>query len=390
MILEGKADPDVTTDDWLANYFLEPSGKEYFLAFLGELYIMRGKAQHGIKCMVGSMKVAPLLFPCETLYFENIKVGGLPHSPISKYFSLISEFNPENYTNLKSTRISNHPLVISSSRNIPGTGSYAVSKIAGFCARLGEEKEAAKLFKLLRRKDPFWIGELDVYSTMLWRMGDENTLGLLAKELIVSHPNHFVTWIVIANYYSLKNKSKEAIESLMRSIAICESAHAYTLLGFEFNSKNCFIEAQHNFRSSLCMLENNDRALFGLGLSYAETYKYEMAERYFKRAMAINPHFWQMKASLVRFYVKNKNWDAALSSIREYLCLGELNHDEIANYIENHSGEFSNLEELVICELSEVFYRKNYKLLAQRLINSITHRKTSAYCSKRALIENEE
>lgn len=386
-ILDGCTTTDSSDDRWYCSFFVDPADKEFYLTLLGELYIQSGRSQPGIKCMASAMSISPLLPAAEALYSEGILIRDLPACPVSLFYTNLFEFVSEKWNS--STGCRAIPSIALAIKNLPGTGSYLVAKAAAASARFGNSKEAGRLFKLLRRKDPSWISGLDAYSTMLWREHDENSLGLLAKELISSHPDHYITWIVIGNFYSLRKKNGEAIQAFLRSISIRENSHAYALLGFEFNHKSCFVDAQGCFRSSLCMLENNDRALFGLGISYAETFKKELATVYFTKAMLVNPHSLHMKAYLVRFYVRVKEYAKALERIGEYFCLDMANPCDIVRLIEAKAGNYSELEELMLCELAEVLFREGSKDLAIKVLDSVACR-TTTYFSKRALIETEE
>ncbi|ELA42885.1 uncharacterized protein VICG_00200, partial [Vittaforma corneae ATCC 50505] len=155
--------------------------------------------------------------------------------------------------------------------------------MASMYCRLTSSKVGLQVFEFLREKDPSFVLEMDVYSTSLWINKDTNLLGLLAKDLISTAPNHYITWSVIGNYYSLNGMPKESTTCLMKSLSILENPFAYSLLGFEFNIRSQYLEAQNYFKSSLCMLENNDKANFGLGVAYSETSKRAAAEAYFKK-----------------------------------------------------------------------------------------------------------
>jgi len=86
--------------------------------------------------------------------------------------------------------------------------------------------------------------------------------------MVEFYPNDYRTWIIIANYYSLKNQPKNALECLEKSILIQESAEAYILLGFEYTLRSQFSKAISYFTASQNIQSWNPKAYFGMGIAY--------------------------------------------------------------------------------------------------------------------------
>ncbi len=275
--------------------------------------------------------------------------------------------------------------------NTPFFGTYFMVKVATALGSYGFDAESISLFERVRELDPMFLNEMDYYSTVLWKTKKESCLGLLAKECIDVNPMHHAVWIAIGNYYSLKGISKKCILCFKRSLAIKETSHAHTLLGFEYNTRNQFIDAQKNFSASIAISAHNDRALFGLGISYANSYNRESALLYFNKALQINPTSLPMITYLVRFYVKNKEMNEAFNKIVNVIFPGyhnlAIDYETLVNLIEKNAGRFHELEELMLCELAEILFSYNCKAFAIRVLRSLECR-TSTYFSKRALIEN--
>lgn len=408
-ILDGSPKENTSSDEWYAQFFVSKSDTEFFDMLLGELYILKGRCRNGVEKYRRSMFKAPLLGAAEGLLDENHQIEQIDAfvgDPVMEYFLYISMIRDNIVSLTTGKRMGAEASVPSTHklkdhRKTPFLGSYYTSRTATLQARFGDEAESLRLFEGLRKHDPFFIVGMDNYSTLLWKLRKESLLGLLAKEFIASHSQHHATWCIIGNYYSLGGHMHESTLCLQRSLGIRESAHAYALMGFESSTKNQYVEAQGYFNSSLRMLEDNDQALFGLGISYAETFKPEMAQSYFKRAMDINPASLHMKTYLIRFYVKNKIYCEAVRSIKAVLFeqrldeqapdAGRLDGSDLGllvEFIENNSGSFGEMEELVLCELAEILAKHNYKGLARRVLESVECR-TSAYFAKRAMIENE-
>lgn len=416
-VLEGNSTADQSPDGWYSSFFVHRTDTEFFNMMIGELYIQRGRSRHGLDRYRKVMFKNPLLKAADGLFSENNRIEQIEQlktdlvmNYYTDLFSAKKGLEDSSCASLYQRSQAGHPkdrkLACAAGggtahgrgnyvdyASVPVFGSYFVSKLAAITAQVGSESESLRLFGGLRDKDPFYIREMDSYSTLLWKVKSENLLGLLAKELISSHPQHHITWTVIGNYYSLKGKNKESCLCLLRSLNIAENAQAYSLLGFESNAKNQYIEAQGFFKSSLAMLERNDKALFGLGISYAETCKPEQAAAFFSKALEINPFSLDMITYLIRFYVKTKEYEKALQKIQNVLfprhSVDGNDFAQVVDFVEENSGTFKEMEELILCEFAEILLRYRHKSLAEKVLESVECR-TSSYFSKKTMIENEE
>lgn len=398
-IVEHKTVQEVENDNFITTFLVNLNDIEYFDSLLGSLLILKGKSKLGIEKYRKSFIKNPLLNPCFCLFDENVYISPTDHfkfDPIMILYQDIFKLSVQKHIeNLSIIPSSINDFLIQYSDlnkyyiNIPGIGSYYFSKIASMYCKLTQSLLGMQIFEHIRNKDPTFILEMDVYSTSLWINKDLNLLGILAKDLISTSPYHYITWSVIGNFYSLNGMPKESTTCLMKSLSIQENPFAYSLLGFEFNIRNQYLEAQNYFKSSLCMLENNDKANFGLGVSYCETSKKTTAEAYFKKALSINPSNLNMKAFLVRFYVKNDELKKAILKIKEYLNINCDTVEEMAEIIYKNSGSYNEIEELIICEFIEILVKEKYKNIADKLLECIQLR-TSTYYSKKNLVESDK
>ncbi|KAI4291462.1 hypothetical protein PAPHI01_0736 [Pancytospora philotis] len=419
LILNGETQSDESSWAWLAGFFVDKDDAEFFHNVLGDLYIKKGHSKTGAEMHRLSMRRSPLLGAAEALFAEDCEqepAPGCDDDPVANYhmdlFRARRAVKAAQRTLLAGADEAPLPTrqrlhICSSIRHaaagrfslwpvhrnyfsLKGSGALYVAKVAAEVARFGDESEAVSIFRLVRGSNACMVSEMDTYSTLLWRAKNENLLGLLAKELMLSHPNHHTTWVVIGNYYSMLNKQKESCLCLARSISISETAQAYSLLGFESNAKKHYSVAQGYFRASLAMLENNDKALFGLGTAYSNLSKDDHALRSFDRALQLNPYSLQMLAALVRIWVKNKSYDKVVETVvhivRPPKHDGEDVFESIVGAVAGRSGTFSEMEDLILCEFAEVLLGLNYRGLSLRLLQNVECR-TSAYYSKKAMIE---
>lgn len=408
-ILDGRSQPEKIADQFVASFILDNNDTEFFDSLCGELMILRGKCKVGVEKYRRSIIKNPLLIPCFGLFDENIWIGTIKEFSKDPFMMLLQDLFKASIQKKKTVEnnemddafstkseipsivvefVAKFPGMKHYFTQVPGIGSYFLCKIAAIYCKQTQSKVGLQMFELLREHDPGFIREMDVYSTTLWINKDLNLLGLLAKDLIATASNSHITWSVIGNYYSLNGMQKESTTCLMKSLSIQENPSAYCLLGFEYNIRNQYLEAQDYFKSSLCMLENNDRAYFGLGIVYGETSRKQAAEAYFNKALELNPRNMNMKAFLVRFYAKNDEHQKALTKIKEFLELDCQSSEQIVEEIQKDIGKFTEIEELMICELVEILLKSKSKKLAEKLLQCVQIR-TSTYFTKKSMIENE-
>lgn len=435
---------DIDADNWTQQFVLDVTDTEFLYQLLGEIYVLLGQTIESIKWFTHSMFKNPLILAANYLLEEMIKVtvnkAHINDSVTTYYFEILkarekieeqekdfrsnlenksnnnildsnSEYSDTLYNSISdSNNTFNNKIQTSASlknmfdglpeenyickaSKIPYHGSYYLVQIANLLARYNQDKKSIAIFECLRTKDPTFMGEMDSYSTLLWKNKKENLLGLLAKDCIEIAPQHHNTWIAIGNYHSLKGKSNESLLCFRRSLAIRENTHAYTLLGFEYNARYQFVDAQECFKAAIAMSPSNDRALFGLGISNSETFNNDLALLYFSKALEIHPFSMPMNTYLIRFYVKNRELGKALEKIckaifepRKINCT---NCNDMAACVVKNAGKFHEMEELMLCELAEIWYISGYSDLAAKILKFIACR-TSTYFAKKALIETVE
>jgi tetratricopeptide (TPR) repeat protein len=268
-------------------------------------------------------------------------------------------------------------------------GSYYISKAASAYSDREIDHESLLYFEKIRLDDPYYVRDMDVYSTLLWRRRDKRFLHLLGKELIYSNQSHYITWTVLGNYYSLAEDFKRAIICLKRSININENHYAYQLLGFEYSSTDEYRTAETYFKSSLSIQSYNSKAWLGLGAVYIETSKRSQGLLLFEKALKMSPHSLQIKAYVSKYYVKIQMYDEAYERIRAWLNLKGDCFEEVVKSIEDRSGSYNGFEDLILCELADVFIQKHKTILARKILNLIESR-TSTYYSKKSRLKEKE
>ncbi|KAI5148221.1 hypothetical protein ENBRE01_0181 [Enteropsectra breve] len=370
---------DPPADPWTSSFYISGEDSEFSQMLMAQLYTLRGNTKDAIDRHRAVMLKNPLLPSAEALYLERNSIPALDELQtdiVMKYYLNlleIPEMQPSDPKYLAYLEQGNF-------------GSYFLSKAASTIVQYVSENEGMAIFQRLRETDPFYMTDLDVYSVFLWRNKEKDLLGLLAKEALASDPYSWVTWIIVANYYSLHGKNKECMLALKKSLSIKETPQVYTLLGFESNIKAKYIDAIKYFKVSLAMRKFNDRANFGLGIAYCERSMNDKAEELFRKAMEINPYSSYMKAFIVRFHVKTLSYQIALVMIKSTLKLPDSPYKNIVESIEMHSHGYSPMEDLILCEFADILIHLKHPELATRVLSCIEYR-TSTYYAKRALLE---
>jgi anaphase-promoting complex subunit 3 len=78
------------------------------------------------------------------------------------------------------------------------------------------------------------LGDMEVYSTLLWHLQQNVQLSYLAQELMNINPQSPQAWIAVGNLFSLQKERSQALACFRRAAEMDPScAYAYTLSGHE-------------------------------------------------------------------------------------------------------------------------------------------------------------
>ena len=145
-------------------------------------------------------------------------------------------------------------------------------------------------FTNLRRIQPTRLKDLEIYSTLLWHLGDKVKLSNLSSELVNTFPEEAQTWCVVGNYFSLLKDHEEAIKSFEKATKINPYfSYAYTLQGHEYASNESFDIAKEFYMKALACDPQHYNAYYGMGSCASQLGKFEEALLYFEKARVINP-----------------------------------------------------------------------------------------------------
>ncbi|KAH8869640.1 Cell division cycle protein 27 like [Schistosoma japonicum] len=149
---------------------------------------------------------------------------------------------------------------------------------------------AHKLFSEVRRLEPWQLSGMDFYSTVLWQVQADQELSQLAHDLLELDRNAPEPWCVAGNCFSLQGEHEVAIKFFRRALQVSPtSTYAWTLLGHEQSTLEEFDRALAAFQFALRIDPRHYNALFGISNVYYKQEKFDLAENYLIRAVALFP-----------------------------------------------------------------------------------------------------
>ncbi|ORX36601.1 hypothetical protein BD324DRAFT_455377 [Kockovaella imperatae] len=149
---------------------------------------------------------------------------------------------------------------------------------------------ARRAFKALLKVEPYALQSMEMYSTLLWHLGDPPALSFLSQKLISIDRNAPQPWIAAGNCFSLQKDHDEAMRCFRRATQVDPGcAYAWTLCGYEAIEMEEYERAVAFYRTAIRTDARHYNAWYGMGLVYLKTGKPKYAEHHFRRAAEINP-----------------------------------------------------------------------------------------------------
>lgn len=358
------------------NYILHDA-PHFFHLLNAKICVQLGQCEEAIENAKASLNTDVLL-PVVNLLIENKQYGienSFQNNVVFQYYKEVTDMDTKGIEKSINTK------------EYTFFDSYYLFKNVLHAFKTENIKEATNIFNFLRTRDKAFIQDVDFFSAYLWKYKNENMLGLLAKEMMETHPQHEKSWIVMANYYSNGGKMEKTTKCLEKSLSIKETAHALTTLGYEYVSKAQASKAKTFFETALKMQMNNSKAYFGLGMSFNTMGHLDDAEKAMRTGIFLEPMDSFMQTFLIRFLVASYKHTDALEMLQKYLRTSGSTIKNIANELIERSGSFKETEELMILEFLEICEANNCLKESRALIKRITIR-TSSYYEKKSLIEN--
>ncbi|KAG1754442.1 hypothetical protein EDB19DRAFT_1902589 [Suillus lakei] len=153
-----------------------------------------------------------------------------------------------------------------------------------------EYASAERAFRAARALEPYRLGDMEVYSTLLWHLQQNVQLSYLAQELMNINPRSPQAWIAVGNLFSLQKERSQALTCFRRAAEMDPScAYAYTLSGHESIDED-LDKAIGFFQTALRADPRHYNAWYGLGTCYLRMSKIRLAEYHYRKALEIHPN----------------------------------------------------------------------------------------------------
>lgn len=269
-------------------------------------------------------------------------------------------------------------------RLCPGLGSYFITEAA---AILSNENNCLDmsigLFEYVQKSDQFFLNNLGVFSTELYKKKDKARLSLLCKDLIRTNPGSFVTFTCLGNYYSLLRDYKKSAYCLKKSLSLNLNFYTASILGHEYIQTKEYAMAQIYFNLGILLNQNNYNAYIGLGLCNYNLNDRQISIYYFRLASKLNPKNQFVKYFLVKYLLRCELTEETLSEIEGFLHIDSTNYglnsrlETLYNHLEPIKY-FNSVEELILVECCKLMIEFRSYGHAEKLLSKI-HNKDMSY-----------
>ena len=158
----------------------------------------------------------------------------------------------------------------------------------------------------------------------------------LFKRAIFINPCYEDAYLMLADYYLFNNERKRALQVLKEILDLKpNSVPVLMALGKIYLVRNDILKIIEIYNKVLELEPNNSDAYYNLGILYYNSKDYENAEKFLRRAIAIDNH---LNAHLYLAYVYeiNNNYDKAIEQLRKRIHYRKGLDDEFAEEARKH------------------------------------------------------
>ena len=152
--------------------------------------------------------------------------------------------------------------------------------------------DAAACFSRLRILAPARLEDMEIYSSVLWKIRSEKSdtdLAHLAHELIDQDRLSPQAWCAVGNAFSTQKDVEPAIKCFKRATQLDpQFAYGYTLQGHEYIETEEYDKALSAYRAAIAAESRHYNAWWGIGRVYEKQGKYDLAEQHYRTAYNIN------------------------------------------------------------------------------------------------------
>eukprot|EP01091_Cochliopodium_minus_P015716 TRINITY_DN5679_c0_g1_i1.p1 TRINITY_DN5679_c0_g1~~TRINITY_DN5679_c0_g1_i1.p1 ORF type:complete len:638 (+),score=185.16 TRINITY_DN5679_c0_g1_i1:84-1997(+) len=271
--------------------------------------------------------------------------------------------------------------------NLLPNSKFVSTQISIAHYNLRDFDDSETLFEKIRKKDPFLIDSMDIYSNILYVKDQKAKLSYLAHHFLLTDAFRPETNCIIGNYYSLKGDHLKAVTYFQRALKLdSHFLSAWTLMGHEYIELSNPQAAIYCYRKAVDLNFRDYRAFYSLGQAYELLKMPSYAIHYYNKATQLRPFDSRMhiatatcyeslnkKQHAIRCYLKaesnNDREGIALNKIAS--LYSELGEEDTAAYYYNKIREKREMENVNgVDTMNALLFLANYCFKKNRLAES--------------------
>lgn len=207
-----------------------------------------------------------------------------------------------------------------------GTQSlYLLTQYAVLQYHLRSFANASRALEDIRRRMPYRLDSMDVYSNILYVQENSVALAQLAHAASQVDKYRPETCCIVGNYFSLKQQRAKAIQYFQRAVKIDRTfTSAWTLMGHEYVEWKQTANAMEAYRKAVEVSPKDYRAWYGLGQTYEFLGMYLYALYYYKQAVALRPYDARMWTAMGTTLMDLRKVDDAIRAYERAVSLDDM------------------------------------------------------------------
>jgi len=164
------------------------------------------------------------------------------------------------------------------------------AKMGILATQKGKYAEARDAFSKALDLDPTHVEDMDLYSSVLFLLGDTPRLNSLSTKMVDLDRLIPQTWCAVGNAHCASRDHRTALDAFKRGIQMDPSkAYCYTLCGHAQLALDDHSRAKEFFRQAVCLDRRHHSGYYGIGLIDFHTEDYTAAAFNFGEAVRITP-----------------------------------------------------------------------------------------------------
>lgn len=205
------------------------------------------------------------------------------------------------------------------------------------------EQMLVKAYRLNPNQPRLYLSLSRLHQSRYQKLGFKNEEQLYRHAIFIN-PCYEDGYLMLADYYLFENQRDKAIQVLEQFLEINpNSVPALMALGKIYLARNELLKIIEVYNRVLELEPNNSDAYYNLGILYYNSKDYENAEKFLKRAIAINNHL-NAHLYLAYLYEIKGEKDKAIEQLRQRIRYRKGLDDEFAEEARKHLFELLHSE----------------------------------------------